>query len=133
VQIQEAVLRHQYALGQYHKALKQMQNIASGNNIRTALITCIIIACFDNLHGNQDSASTQLQSGIALLQGWKRSERATARHHLGFSSPAPDVIKNYLVKFFGRLDVHSISFRDTRPAQCYFDLKEEGKESVNKY
>ena len=44
-QIEEAVLHHQYALEQYHKAIKKMQGIASGNNIRTVLITCIIIAC----------------------------------------------------------------------------------------
>jgi len=91
---------------------KKMQDTASGNNIRTVLITCIITACFENPHGNQDTASTQLQSGIALLQEWKRGERDAARYPMGFSSPAPDVIKDYLVYFFGRLEIVSVSKLD---------------------
>jgi hypothetical protein len=129
-QIEEAALHHQYALEQYHKAIKQMQEITSENNIRMALITCIIIACFENLHGNQDSASAQLQSGIALLQDWKKSDRDVTKYPLGFSSPAPDLIEDYLVQFFGRLEIHSMSFRDTRPPECHLYLKEEGKEVI---
>ncbi|KAE9367722.1 hypothetical protein N431DRAFT_548087 [Stipitochalara longipes BDJ] len=129
-QIEGAVLHHQYALEQYQKAIKEMQNITSGNSIRTALITCIIIACFENLHGNQDSASTQLQSGIALLQEWKKNERDATKYPMGFSSPAPDVIEDYLIQFFGRLEIHAMSFRDTRPAECHIYLQEEGKEVV---
>lgn len=107
-----------------------MQDTASGNNIRTVLITCIITACFENLHGNQDTASTQLQSGIALLQEWKRGERDATRYPMGFSSPAPDVIEDYLVQFFGSLEIGSMSKRDNRPAECHFDLQDEGKEVI---
>lgn len=129
-QLQEAVLHHQYALEQYHKAIKQMQSIASRGNIRTALITCIIIIFFENLHGNQDSVSAQLQSGIALLQDWKKNERDAAKHPKGFLSPAPDLIEDYLVQFFGRLEIEYMSFRDSRGAECHRSLKEEGKEVI---
>lgn len=129
-QIQEAALHHQYALEQYQKAIKQMQEIAYGNNIRTALITCIIIACFENLHGNQDSVSTQLESGIRLLQDWKNGERDATTYPIGFLSPAPDLIEDYLVQFFGRLEIQSMSFRDDRPPECHLSLKEEGKEVI---
>jgi hypothetical protein len=53
-----------------------------------------------------------------------------AKHPLGFSSPAPAVIEDYLVQFFGRLKIHSMSFRDNRPPECHFHLKDEGKEVI---
>lgn len=59
---------HQYTLEQYYKAIKGMQNITTGNNIRTVLITILIIVYFKVLHSNQEAAAGQLQNGIALVQ-----------------------------------------------------------------
>ena len=128
--LQEANAHHQFALEQYHKAIKGMREFTPDQHIRTMLITCLITSCFEALHGNQDSALVQLQNGIALVQDWKKNERNASIHPLGFSSPAPDTIEDYLIQFFGRLEIQSISFRDSRPAETHFSLKEEGKEVI---
>lgn len=129
-QLHQASSHHKYALEQYHKAIKGMRSVASGGNLRTLLVTSLIIVCFEVLHGNQEAAAAQLQTGIALVQDWRRDERDASKHPLGFSSPAPDAIEDYLVQFFGRLEIQLMSFRDTRPPECHLDLKEEGKEVI---
>jgi hypothetical protein len=130
-QLRGAFSHHQYALEQYHKAIKGMQRLAAGyNNIRTVLITSLIIVCFEVLHGNQEAAAAQLQNGIAMIQEWKKDERDASKYPLGFSSPAPDTIEDYLVQFFGRLEIQAMSFRDTRPAERHASLKEEGKQVI---
>ncbi|KAH8682623.1 hypothetical protein BX600DRAFT_544961 [Xylariales sp. PMI_506] len=129
-QLHGAFLHHQYSLEQYHKAIKGMHGIAAGGKIRTLLITSLIILCFEVLHGNQEAAAFQLQYGNALIQEWKKNERDASKHPMGFSSPAPDAIEDYLVQFFGRLEIQAMSFRDTRPPECHATLKEEGKEVV---
>ncbi|PNP37752.1 hypothetical protein TGAMA5MH_10353 [Trichoderma gamsii] len=129
-QLHLASSHHQYALEQYHKAIKGMQNIATGNNIRTVLITILIIVCFEALHGNQEAAAAQLQNGIALVQEWQKSKPNASKHPLGFSSPAPNVIDDYIVQFFGRLEIQAMSFRDTRPPECHANLINEGKEVI---
>lgn len=129
-QLYAAFLHHQYALEQYQKAIRGMHSIATGDNIRTILITILIILCFEVLHGNQEAAASQLQTGNALIQEWKKNDRDASKHPLGFSSPAPDLIEDYLVQFFGRLEIQAMSFRDPRPPECHASLKEEGKEVI---
>jgi hypothetical protein len=96
----------------------------------TVLITCIITVWFEILHGNQESASAQLQSGIAVFQDWKQNERDASKYPIGFSSPAPNTIEDYLVQFFGRLEIQAMSFRDRRSAECHLSLGKEGKEVI---
>ena len=128
----EATSHHQYALEQYDKAIRRMRlDILGGKqSLRTALITCIVIICFEALHGNHNSATAQLQTGIGLVQEWKREQNDSFKHPLGFSSPAPDIIEDFLVQTFGRLEIQTMSFLDSRPYECHLILKEEGKETV---
>lgn len=129
----EAAVHHQHALEEYDKAIKQMRADISGtkHNIRTALITCVVIICFESLHGNYESATAQLRSGIALVQDWKRSHQDTLKHPQGFSSPTPYIIEDFLIQLFGRLEIQAMSFVDFRPVECHLDLKAEGKDVIN--
>jgi hypothetical protein len=129
----ESYMHHRHALEQYDKAIKRMRNdICSGNqSMRTTLIICIIIICFEAIHGNHESAAGQLQSGLALIQDWVAKHNRSLLHHpQGFSSPAPEVIEDFLVQSFGRMEIQSMSVFDPRPVDTHSRLKHEGQETI---
>lgn len=129
----ESYMHHRHALENYDKAIRRMRNdICSGNqSMRTTLIICIIIICFEAIHGNHESAAGQLQSGLALIQDWvAKQKRSLQLHPQGFSSPAPEVIEDFLVQSFGRMEIQSMSVFDPRPVEIHTILKDEGQETI---
>jgi hypothetical protein len=130
----EAFYHHRQALEQYDKAIKRMRtNISNGTqNQRTTLIMCIVLICFEAIHGNHESAAGQLQSGLALIQDWKSNQRNADRHPQGFSSPSPEIIEDFLVQTFGRMEIQSMSVFDPRSTEVHMKLKTEGKETIEK-
>jgi hypothetical protein len=98
------------ALDQYAKAIRSMrQAVAKGiQDLRTTLITCLVIACFEAFHGNHPLANAQIITGMSLIYEW----RATFSNELpmGFKSPKPDVVEDDLVQTFGRLEVQTCDF-----------------------
>lgn len=129
----EAYMHHRQALEQYDKAIRRMRNdISSGSqSLRTALITCIIVICFEAIHGNHESAAGQLQSGLKLIQQWVADQQRSLQHHpQGFASPAPEVVEDFLVQSFGRMEIQSMSVFDPRKVEVHSALKHEGKETI---
>ncbi|PMD38454.1 hypothetical protein L207DRAFT_531343 [Hyaloscypha variabilis F] len=128
----EAYEHHQTALEQYDKALKRMRkDISSGEqSLRTTLLICIVIVCFEAIHGNHISAAAQLQGGLALVQDWMSRQQDAHQHPQGFSSPAPDDVEDYLVQTFGRMEIQSMSVFDPRPVEKHHALRGEGKQAV---
>ncbi|CZR55119.1 uncharacterized protein PAC_05005 [Phialocephala subalpina] len=129
----EAYMHHRQALEQYDKAIKRMRNdISSGSqSLRTALITCIIVICFEAIHGNHESAAGQLQSGLKLIQQWVAGQQRSLQYHpQGFASPAPEVVEDFLVQSFGRMEIQSMSVFDPRKIEVHSALKHEGKETI---
>ncbi|KAE9376674.1 hypothetical protein N431DRAFT_400960 [Stipitochalara longipes BDJ] len=63
---------YSYALNQYDKALQGMRDaILKGRyNLRNALLACLLVFCFESLHGDTKSTASQAASGLALLQEW---------------------------------------------------------------
>lgn len=130
----EARAHHQYALEQYGAAIERMRtDIALGEqSLRVTLISCIIIVCFESLHGNHESATMQLHHGIRLMQDWKLRHRESSKHPLGFSSPAPAVVEDFLCQTFGRLEIQTMSFLDNRSPASHHELRVEGKKTIEK-
>jgi hypothetical protein len=130
--VKESFMHHQNALRQYQKALRRLrEDISSGRlNLRATLISCVAIVCFEELQGNHESVRTHLASGINVMQEWKRKQREERKHPLGFSSPAPDVVEDFLVQTFGRLEIQAMSQIDTRPPEYHRALKSQGKETI---
>lgn len=97
------------ALDQYDKAIRSMQRAVKNGkqDLRTTLITCLVIACFEAFHGNHPLANAQILTGMSLIYEW----RATFSNELpmGFQSPKPDVVEDDLVQTFGRLEVSVLS------------------------
>lgn len=125
-------LHHRNALQQYEKAIRRLRrDLSAGRqSIRTTLISCIIIVVFEQLHGNNESATAHLLSGLRLMKEWKEIQRDESKHPLGFSSPAPDVVEDFLVQTFGRLDIQAISHIDRRPVEEHRKLKHHGSEII---
>ncbi|KAG4439885.1 hypothetical protein IFR05_004609, partial [Cadophora sp. M221] len=129
---QESLMHQQQACVLYDKALKKMQgDIATGNQSkRTTLIICIIITCLEAISGRHEIAARQVYTGLKLIQEWKAEQKEAERHPQGFSSPAPDVVDDFLVQTFGRMEIQAMSVFDPRPVEVHEVLKSEGKEVV---
>lgn len=66
----DADFHHQFALLQYSKAIRRMRDAASKGrqDLRTTLITCLVIVCFETFHGNHESALAQVMTGLGLIE-----------------------------------------------------------------
>ncbi|KAH6711588.1 hypothetical protein BKA61DRAFT_578030 [Leptodontidium sp. MPI-SDFR-AT-0119] len=130
--IQESLMHQRQAFVLYDKALKKMQgDIATGNQSkRTTLIICIIITCLEAISGRHEIAAGQVYGGLKLIQEWKAEQKEADKHPQGFSSPAPDVVDDFLVQTFGRMEIQAMSVFDPRPVEVHQVLKSEGKEVV---
>lgn len=119
---------HWFALEQYGRAIRRMrENVSTGQqSIRTTLVACIVTTCFEVIHGSHDAASAQLQSGIILYQDWKDRQPNASSHTMGFSSPAPNVVDDFLSQTFGRMELQTMSFTDKRSVECHQKLLLEG-------
>ncbi|KAH8762910.1 hypothetical protein F5882DRAFT_365036 [Hyaloscypha sp. PMI_1271] len=76
---------HAYALAQYVRALQGMRRSVREHpsDVRTALIGCLLVFCFESLKGHQGAASAHASSGSNLIasmclncqpKSWRQSE-----------------------------------------------------------
>jgi hypothetical protein len=110
----EACLHEKYALKEYGRALKGVQEMISNPHrldaTRLALIASLLIFCFESLHGDFDMAIKHMESALHLMN--KQLLRASGRYkHLQNWSPIPDLEED-LVTEFVRLDSHLVSRTD---------------------
>jgi len=100
---------HQNALKQYATAIKAMRQAAltRKQDLRTTLLTCLVIMCFEAWNGNQELAIKQIQMGFKLIQAWREEEvdEKDERRFVGLESAMSDTVEDELVRVFKRLDV----------------------------
>jgi hypothetical protein len=105
-------------------------------DLRTTLLTCLMILCFEAWNGNQALAIQQMQIGVRLIQ-----EGKTGANHSRRGSPRSiSEVEDDLVRNFDRLAVqvttytpsstHSPISMDT--SACYKYLNREGLEVLTK-
>lgn len=96
---------HRNALGLYSRAITHMKaSIAKGEqSLRTTLLTCIVIQCFEGWNGSQMFAVQQIQTGFSLIQKW-REENNNPQRPCSISAVEPD-----LISVFERLVVLVVS------------------------
>jgi hypothetical protein len=125
---------HQDAIRLYARAISTMKkDVAEGRqDLKTTLLTCIIITIFESFHGNYILADAQINNGIELLRTWHFNHPKQLLHPMGFSSPAPSVVDDGLVQLFGRLELQRFSFDDTRPIEIHRQYRDGGREMLNK-
>jgi hypothetical protein len=99
-----------FAIKQYSKAITKMRISISRkrNDLRTTLLTSLLIICFECLHGNHESAIAQMKSSLNLLEDWLGSQKSAlsdtshtsnspsvhSAAAFGFRSPAPNTIED---------------------------------------
>jgi hypothetical protein len=66
--------RLEFAYREYDKAIVGLRKATTEGtaDIRTKLISCILFACFEAYHGNNETATGQVFSGIELMEQYKR-------------------------------------------------------------
>lgn len=107
-------LEHQYALQQYGRALNGMRKVieAGEQDLRTAMIACLLAFSFETLQGRQGPASAIATSGLDLFRNW------ISGHSEGpgnLSSLSKYDLEDDLIQAFASLDLHVASFLDQRP------------------
>ncbi|KAN0099262.1 hypothetical protein V8E51_013037 [Hyaloscypha variabilis] len=118
---------HKNALKQYVKAVKHMAADASAKkpDLRTMLLTCLLILAFESWTGNMDLALKQVHAGIRLIQEW-REEYKNDQDKFTRLSPAPYVVEDDLIQIFCRLAVQHSFFADGHAPELHAVLGNEG-------
>ena len=107
---QDAVLHHRNALQQYATAIQYMREAASRRlDLRTTLLACLVIFCFEAWDGLKGNAVQQIMTGLELIRNW-REEQVDELRVLDSPSRPPEAIEDDLIRAFSRLDMQAISF-----------------------
>jgi hypothetical protein len=124
--------RYQFALKQYGRAVKKMRMEVSGEEptLRSVLIGCILVVCFEAMFDNHVKALTHAVGGHSILRGWLISqEHSTSDFSKSkeMASLTESVIEGELVRAISRLDLQVVSHTvDPRPTQIHKELHAEG-------
>jgi hypothetical protein len=103
---------HQFSLEEYTKAVANMRTGNTLNDVRTTLISILLIFCFEAWNGNMDMAVRQIQNGVRIIQEWKSTIRDADKTPEGMS-PAPHVVEHDLIRIYGRLVIQLSFFYHT--------------------
>jgi Fungal specific transcription factor domain len=126
---------HQFALQQYGKALKLMRDSPSEDeehHVRKALISCLLIICFETYRGDPDLAVTQAQSALQVLASWLRKlgNSKNRRSTTSAASKNSQVVGDDLINAFARLYKALMVFRAPRPIELSLLLMPEAAEKL---
>lgn len=116
-----AIGHHQFALQHYSKAIACMREaVARGTQpLRTTLLACMLIVCFETYHGDHKAALSQIQAGLGLIVGWFRSKSLGSGT---ISSNESEIIEDEIYEAFGRLDTQVMTFPDSRPLSDHEEM-----------
>ncbi|KAA8564613.1 hypothetical protein EYC84_011525 [Monilinia fructicola] len=139
---------HLFALREYDKAVKLMKTDISlrGYSLRTTLLFCLLVVCFENLYGTQASATAHIKAGIRLIEAYHREHASGSEEYktekqdklqdsitFGISSPVPSVIEDEIYQAFGLLEIAFMSFNDNARGMAYHILaKNSGSSCMEK-
>lgn len=128
--------RYQFALKQYGRAVKKMRMKVAGEEpaVRSVLIGCILVVCFEAWLGNHVKALTHAVGGHSILRSWLVSQEHSTSDlskSKEMASPAEHVIEDELVRAISRLDLQIVSYTiDPRPAHIHKELHLEGSGTI---
>lgn len=108
---------HEFALLQYSKALLQMRTASSKRtlDLRTVLITSILIICFAIINGNRTSAFDQLRTSLALMNTLVGDNNDSRPCSADASLPTTCIVEREIVEAYARLDVNFMMIMRSRP------------------
>ncbi|KAM3075329.1 hypothetical protein ACMFMF_006004 [Clarireedia jacksonii] len=94
----EVELHHRYALKQYGKSLRYLQDLieSSKDSLRTSLLVSLLVFCFENFHGNTQLADKHIFAALKMMRHHEAIS-SHPNHNLLLSSPAPEIIEDEIV------------------------------------
>jgi hypothetical protein len=128
----ESEIHYQFAVNEYGKAISYMRTttgaVMGPPNLRSTLITSLLIICFEAFHGNYFSALAQIHIALRLLEDWAKTLKPGPHSPSGICrlysdgtgfpfdirSPSPGVIEDELILAFSRVNLQSLAFVDTQ-------------------
>ncbi|KAE9366095.1 hypothetical protein N431DRAFT_386210 [Stipitochalara longipes BDJ] len=129
--------RYQFALKQYGRAVKKMRKRAEGEvtGLRSVLIGCILVVCFEAWLGNHVKALNHAAGGHSILRSWLKSRELPTSDFSSskeMESPAEHIIEGELVRAISRLDLQIVSYTvDPRPTKVHKVLHTEGVGTIH--
>jgi hypothetical protein len=104
-------------------------SVARGcQNLNSTVIACLLAVCFELFHGNMQSALTQAQSGLRIINQSLENAKCPVKCVAGIESPVPNVVDEKLIQVFARLDIHAIPFKSTEGVEINILVKKDIKE-----
>jgi hypothetical protein len=94
-------------------------------NIRTNLLACLLVYCFESLLGDRCNALLHARNGTKMIHDWLLDNPNVIPHTKALSSPRPEIVEDILLCVFGQLDIQCIFANDARPAEIHKYLKNE--------
>ena len=120
---------HEFALREYGKALRLMRASPSSDEahyVRKALISCLLIICFELYRGDPELAITQARTAVKVLSQWLKKLQAS---RLSSDTKRSTVVEEELVNAFARLYKGIMIFRTARPSEFSELLQPEAIQS----
>lgn len=125
---EETQKHHRFALWQFGTALRELRrSTAEGKvDMRSTLLGCIVISCFETYHGNYQTAIKHLQTGLALMEEWHQQKSHNLPSTVKPSNLSTDPIEEELYQSIGRLDIQLMSFVDSRSKETHERMRRHG-------
>ena len=104
---ERSVAHHRLALQQYSKSVKLMSSATQkqdDGSLRNLLLGCILIACFENFHGDHHNAIRQAHIGLTIYRDWLENEAKCGRKCQPGISPRPEILEHSIVCAMARLE-----------------------------
>jgi hypothetical protein len=120
-----ASMHHQFALRVYSKAIRSMRDnvLSEKQDLRTTLLSCIVLTCFETFHGDHKSALKQIGIGIKIIQDHLLDDNL-------FEPKIPNV-EHEIIQAFGRLEIQAMTFADSRSTESHRKMKDFGQASID--
>lgn len=128
-------LHLQFALMEQGKAIRQLRKRLSTESVRLASIASVIFGCFESFHGNIETATQQLSSGVRLVRHWRNEKshkfKNTSSRNLATMVPFQKAIDPEIYEVLERLELPLASFAALNPAYNYTFLEADEKQDIN--
>ncbi|KAH7311102.1 hypothetical protein BKA65DRAFT_558921 [Rhexocercosporidium sp. MPI-PUGE-AT-0058] len=118
---------HRTALRQYTKAVTLMRSSSQSMDLKSTLLNCLVILCFEAWNGNLNLAVQQVQTGIRLILEWKADSEKLGTE-ANYRSVGPNFVEDDLVQIFCRLAIQVCFFASDRSLDCRAIIRAEGTE-----
>ena len=103
--------RHMSAQVQYYKAITRLVKQLDRNDdstLRSTLMSCSVLICFEFLQGNEEGAIMHLKSGIKILERWLGGSGLNHKRPLPKLKGWDDI--DDMVRIFGVLDLQGTNW-----------------------